>query len=700
MLGARRTRVTTARVALPVRRDEADRGFFDLPRIWLIPGRRSHGPLTELVQFCLLPLGLALALLIFGLTFQGTIGMPLSRFVHTYTDISLPKAPPMPQTTYIYDRDKRLITTLHGGVNRTEVPLAKISENLKDAVIALEDKDFYRESGVNFSSIARAALVNLRNGRVEQGGSTITQQYVKNVYTGGQRTISRKIKEAILAQRLSHLYTKDQILSKYLNSVYFGRGAYGAEAAALTYFGVHASKLTVRQAGLLAGLIRAPARYDPARDPAGAKARRDMALEAMAQQGYITWDKEQRAISKPIKLKKAKPGTMPAAYFMDYVRRTLQKKYGYSGTFTGGLQVTTTLDWSMQHAAERAIATNLPGRQDPAAALVAIDPRSGEIRALVGGRNFNRAKFNLATQAHRQTGSAFKPFTLVTAFQQHIDPHSVMTGPSHLTIPDPRCRDPKKGDWQVSNYADESGGTMTLLSAIAHSVNTIFAQLVVGVGPDNVAATARQMGIASRLAGVCSITLGSQPVTPLDMTIAYATLAARGVRHAPQPLVEVEDPTGKAIEQPNTKGKRVLDRNVADLATFALSGVIQAGTGTAANIGRPAAGKTGTAQNYQDAWFCGYVPQLTACVWMGYPKTEDRPMENVEGFSHVFGGSLPAMIWHDFMAKALKGTPVADFAVPSFIGFDQQPERVIPLPPPKPTPSPPCKPKPKCKPGH
>jgi penicillin-binding protein 1A len=649
----------------------------------------------------LLPLGLAIALLFFGLTFQGTIGMPLSRFVHTYTDVPLPKAPPMPQTTYVYDRRGRLITTLHAGVNRTEVPLSKISDNLKNAIIALEDKDFYKESGVNFTSIARAALVNLHNGRVEQGGSTITQQYVKNVYTGGQRTISRKIKEAILAQRLARTYTKDEILAKYLNSVYFGRGAYGAEAAALTYFGIRASKLSLVQATLLAGLIRAPARYDPHRDPKGAKARRDMALDAMAQQGYITWADAQAAIAKPIKLGKAKPGATPAAYFMDYVRRSLQARYGYSGTFTGGLRVTTTLDWRMQHFAERALSVNLPSRGDPAAALVAIDPRTGEIRALVGGRNFNRAKFNLATQAHRQTGSAFKPFTLITAFEQHIDPHAVMSGPSHVTIPDPECRDPKKGEWQVSNYADESAGTMPLLSAIAHSVNTIFAQLVVAVGPREVAATARKMGITSHLSPVCSITLGSQPVTPLEMTSAYATLAAGGIRRKPTAIDQVRDPSGKVIGTFNTRGKRVLDQSVANLATFALQGVIQSGTGTAANIGRPAAGKTGTAQNYQDAWFCGYVPQLVACVWMGYPKTEDRPMVNVEGFPHVFGGSLPARIWHDFMLKALSGMRVMGFPTPSFIGFDQQPERVLPLPPPPapaPSPKPSCKPRPNGKP--
>jgi penicillin-binding protein 1A len=650
----------------------------------------------------LLPLGLSIALLFFGLTFQGTIGMPLSRFVHTYTDIPLPEAPPMPQTTYVYDRRGHLITTLHAGVNRTEVPLSKISDNLKDAVIALEDKDFYRESGVNFSSIARAALVNLHTGRVEQGGSTITQQYVKNVYTGGQRTISRKIKEAILAQRLARMYTKDQILEKYLNSVYFGRGAYGAEAAALTYFGIHAIKLNVPQAALLGGLIRAPARYDPYRDLKAAKARRDIALEAMAQQGYVTWADAQAAIAKPIRLRKAKPGATPAAYFMDYVRRSLQARYGYAGTFTGGLRVTTTLDSRMQQAAERAIASNLATPGDPAAALVAIDPRTGEIRALVGGRNFKRAKFNLATQAHRQTGSAFKTFTLITAFEQHIDPHAVMTGPSHITIPDPQCRGPK-GDWQVSNYADESAGTMPLLSAIAHSVNTIFAQLVVAVGPRNVATTARSMGIASHLSPVCSITLGSQPVTPLDMTSAYATLAAGGMRHTPTAIDEVQDPTGKVIGSLNPKGKRVLDQDVANLTTFALQGVIQSGTGTAANIGRPAAGKTGTAQNYQDAWFCGYVPQLVACVWMGYPKTEDRPMENVEGFPHVFGGSLPARIWHDFMLKALSGMRVIDFPTPSFVGFDQQPERVLPLPPPPapsplPSPTPSCPPRPNGKP--
>lgn len=650
------------------------------------------------MQFSVLPLSLALALLLFGLTLQGTFGMPLNRFVHTYTDVPLRKPPALPQTTHVFDRKGRVITTLHAGVNRIDVPLSKMSDHLKNAVIALEDRDFYRNGGVNFSAIARAALVNLQSGRVEQGGSTITQQYVKNVFTGGERTISRKVEEAILAQKLTRLYTKDEILARYLNSVYFGRGAYGAEAAALTYFGVHASKLSIGQAALLAGLIRAPARYDPFRNRNDAMMRRDLALRAMAGQGYITGDEVQRFTSKPTRVKKSRSRDMPAAYFMDYVRRSLQKEHGYSGTFKGGLRVTTTLDWDMQRAAELAIVSNLPNPRDPAAALVAIDPRNGEIRALVGGRNFNRAKFNLATQAHRQTGSAFKPFTFVAALEQHINPRAVMSGPSKLVIPDERCRDPKKGEWEVSNYGDASAGTMSLLSALTHSVNTIFAQLVVGVGPDNVVDVARRMGIRSRLSDVCSITLGSQAVTPLEMTAAFATLAARGVRHQPRAIKEVRDPNGRLLDRPARKRKRAIEENVADLATHALQGVIQSGTGTAADIGRPAAGKTGTAQNYQDAWFCGYVPQLAACVWMGYPKTEDRPMENVEGFAHVFGGSLPAMIWHDFMLKALDGTRWAGFPEPSFEGFDEQPERVIPLPKPKPSPTPSPSPSPSCKP--
>jgi penicillin-binding protein 1A len=673
----------------------------------LMPGWPRRHLLRRMLQLFLLPPMLAVALIGFGLTVSKTFGAPTAKLVHSYTDLTVPKEPRLPQTTYLYDRHGRLITTLHAEVNRTEVPLKEISIHLQDATIAVEDKDFYKHGGIDPKALLRAAIADVQSGQIVQGGSTITQQYVKLVFTGSERTLSRKMKEAVIAEKLDRMYTKNQIVEKYLNLVYFGHGAYGAEAAAETYFGVHATKLSAVQSALLAGMIRAPADYDPAKHKARAKARRDLVLRKMGEQGYLTPEKAAQLVNRPIKIRKSTKAPVPAAYFTSYVSRLLQKKVGQEQTFTGGLQVNTTLDWDMQQAAEKAVASRLPDPHDPSAALVAMDPRTGEILAMVGGRNFTRAKFNLATQAHRQTGSAFKVFTFTEAMQQGYDPHASMSGPPHATIDDQRCFDPTANKpWEVSNYADESAGTMSLFDSLAHSVNTIYAQLVVDVGPDKVAKTARRMGIRSELEPVCSITLGSQSVTPLDMTVAYSTLASRGVRHWPQAVRAARSPGGKVLLREDKSGKQVIDRNDADLVTMAMQGVIQKGTGTAANIGRPAAGKTGTAQNYQDAWFCGFVPQVSACVWVGYPKTEDRPMENIHGFAHVFGGSIPALIWRDFMASAVKGMRILDFHAPSFTGYDKQPDRQIPLPPPpspspspSPTPTPPksCK-HPPCKP--
>jgi len=672
-------------------------------RLWLVPPAVNRHLPERMLQFLMLPLVLAVALIAFGLTVGTTFGAPAADFVHSYTDAPVPGEPPLPETTYLYDRNGRFITTLHAEVNRTPVPLSKISPNLQRAVIAIEDKNFYRHGGVDFQALVRAAVADVNSGRIVQGGSTITQQYVKLVYTGAERTLARKLKEAVLAEKITRMYSKHQILDKYLNLVYFGHGAYGAEAAAQTYFAIPASKLTVPQAALLAGLIQAPADYDPIKHSAQASARRGVVLQVMADQGYITPEQATEFSARPLKvLKPGRRAPTPAAYFVDYVSRYLQHKLSVRDTFTGGLQVTTTMDWSMQRAAERAVALHLSQPGDPSAALVAIDPRTGEIRAMVGGRDFTRAKFNLATQAHRQTGSAFKVFTYTAAMEQHIDPHAFMSGPPSLTIPDTRCLGPK-GPWQVSNFADESAGTMSLLDALAHSVNTIFAQLVLDVGPKKVAEVAKRMGVRSKLQPVCSITLGSQSVTPLDMAVGYSTLATRGIRHWPQAVQVVKSSSGEGLLRENKKGTRVLRQNDADLVTYAMQGVIQRGTATAANIGRPAAGKTGTNQAFRDAWFCGFVPQLTACVWVGYPKTENRSMYNVEGFPEVFGGSIPARIWHDFMEAALAHTRWANFATPSFSGYDIEPQRVVGLPPPpspSPSPSPsacrkpPCKPKP------
>ena len=592
---------------------------------------------------------------------------------YVYAQLDIPNAPPGPQTTFVYDRNGKVITTFHAEINRTEIRLDNMPDSLQHAVIAIEDRDFYRHGGVSILGIVRAAWTNVTHGQIEQGGSTITQQYVKNVYTGSERTVGRKVKEALLAVKLEHKYTKGEILEKYLNTVYFGNGAYGVEAAGKTYFGVHARDLQPVQSATLAAVIAAPAVYDPVQHPETTKERRNVVLKAMADQGYLQQSEALQLEQLPVKVRTPKTTSSGRfAYFVDYVRRSLLQTYGEDETYRGGLRVHTTVDAAWQTSAEQAVAAHLTDPKGPSAALVAIDPTNGAVRALVGGKDFFTAKFNNAIQAHRQAGSSFKTFTLAAAMEQHIDPHAVWQGPPQITIPDRRCYTDGK-PWEVHNYADEHAGTMNLIDATANSVNTIFAQLVVDVGPSAVADVAARMGVASELDPVCSITLGSQDVTPMDMATGYATLAARGIHHVPSPFELVRTSAGKTLERIQSNGDQALAQNDADLVTLALQGVVTRGTGTAASLaGRAAAGKTGTAQNYQDAWFCGYTPQLAACVWVGYQKAE-IPMENVEGYAHVFGGSIPALIWRDFMTTAMDGQPVESFPAPSFQGYDVKP---------------------------
>jgi 1A family penicillin-binding protein len=594
---------------------------------------------------------------------------------YVYANTSIPPEPPPKQTTFLYDRNGKLIATLHSEVNRVVVPLTDMSPDLQHAVIAVEDRDFYNHGGVSFWSIIRAGWQDVVHRGIVQGGSTITQQYVKNVYTGSERTFGRKVKEAVIAVKLDHKYTKDQILEKYLNIVYFGNGAYGAEAAARTYWGIHASKLDALQSATLAGLIQSPADDDPIDHPDQAKARRNLVLDLMAEQGYISQAEAADLKTKPVEVAKApeKEESTQFGYFTSYVSHALQGDFGYAEVFSGGLRVTTTLDSAYQRAAEKAVADHLSAKGDPDVAVVSIDPSTGEIRAMVGGKNFDKVKLNAATQAHRQAGSAFKPFTLAAAVEQRISPKSVWNGPSQIDITDPQCKNPDGTDWQPHNFADESGGTMNLLEATAHSVNTIFAQLVVAVGPEAVVDVAHRMGIQSDLQPVCSITLGTQEVTPLEMANAFATLTARGTHHPPTSISLVKTPDGKQLFQATIESDPALGRNDADLVNLALQGVIDHGTGVAANIGRPAAGKTGTTQDFTDAWFCGSVPQLTTCVWVGYNKGR-VPMHNIEGFPDVFGGSIPAEIWHDYMSAAVANLPVKGFATPSFDGYDVNPK--------------------------
>jgi penicillin-binding protein 1A len=503
-----------------------------------------------------------------------------------------------------------------------------------------------------------------------QGGSTITQELVRNLYIGNaQRTLARKLKEACLAEKLFQKQTRSQILTDYLNEVFYGRHAYGAQAGARTYFSKPASKLTLEQAALLAGLPQAPTVYDPLTNPRAARARRNEVLQAMWKNGYISSGRLRRASHTGLELR---PGHLYTELhqpnFFGWATQQLAASFGERQVELGGLRVRTTLDPRLQGLAQHAVASVLHSPSDPAAAVVAMDPKSGAVKAMVdylpSGR---KMQFNLATQAHRSTGSSFKPITLSTALSEGVSLNSTFYGPPQLYITDPQCAT-NGGPWDVHNFADEAAGTMSLLDATANSVNTIFAQLIAKVGVKNVMFMARRLGITEPIGSqnfkpACAITLGAVGFTPLEMTDVYSTFAAGGVHHAPRAFETVRGANGKK-EKLNLKTERVLSPNVAAQLTYALQGVVQHGTGTAAALGsRPVAGKTGTAENFQDAWFCGYVPQLATCVWVGYPKGE-IPLYGIEGVGQVAGGTLPAEIWHDFMGPAVAKLPVQNFPTP------------------------------------
>jgi penicillin-binding protein 1A len=631
----------------------------------------------------------------------------LATLLFVYSRLDLPATPPPLQTTYILDREGNVLGTFHASVDRTIVPFNRMPKSLRDAVLAAEDQGFYEHSGIDPLGVMRAAWNDLIAHEVVQGGSTITMQLVKNVYAGhyetdrktGQttyvvppRTFTQKVREALLAMKLERTYSKDEILAKYLNTIYFGHGAYGVEAAAQAYWGIHASELNMIRSATLAGLISSPSLFDPIDHPIDAEIRRNYVLDRMAALGTISPERAARLKLQDVRTHPSDGNlSFPPklGYFLDYTKRTLIAKYDEAQVFGGGLKVITGLDPQMQAAAEEAVAARLNTPGDPEAAVVAIDPATGEVRAMYGGRNWNKSQVNLALSGEkgyggtgRQAGSAFKPFTLTAAMEAGVSLSSSWYGPGTITIQDPRCYTDGE-PWTLSNASDEESGTFSLATATAYSVNTVFAQVTSLVGPDAVADAAHRMGIRSKLQPVCSITLGTQAVSPLEMTNAYATLAARGVRRWATPVHVVRDSSGAVLDRTtNGGGKRVISTNDADLVTYALQNVIRYGTGTSANIGRPAAGKTGTAQDYVDAWFCGYVPRLATCVWIGYPKGE-IPLENVEGYSAVYGGTIPALIWHDFMLKATEGMAVQEFPTPSFDGYTTG----APTPPPSPSPS-------------
>jgi penicillin-binding protein 1A len=579
------------------------------------------------------------------------------------------------ENSFLFAADGSLLGVIPSERNREPLKLDQISPWLPKATVAIEDRRFWKHGALDYQGIARALYKDAEAGRIVEGGSTLTQELVRNLYIGSnERTLQRKIKEACLAQKLAGIWTKKQILAAYLNEVFYGRRAYGAEAGAQTFFSERARQLTLPQAALLAGLPQAPSVYDPFRRPDDALLRRNEVLRAMLTNGDIDQTQYAQAVASPLGLH---PGDLYSAQrhpnFFGWAEDELIRRFGARRVEEGGLKVRTTLDPRLQAEARTAIRSVLREKTDPAAALVAMDPRTGAVEAMQSYLPDGRVlKFNLATQSGRQAGSSFKPFTLATAVDQGISVYTGFNGPPQLTINDPRCAT-NGTPWDVHNYADEVAGYDNLLTALANSVNTIFAQLVDVVGPENVAATAHRMGITTPLQPVCSITLGTQPVNPLEMTDAYGTFAARGIHRDPQAFLVVRGPRGGVIGKLHAPGSRAIPTNTADTVTYAMQGVVQHGTGVAAGLGmRPVAGKTGTAENSVDAWFCGFVPQLVTCVWIGYPKAE-IPLSYVEGVAGVTGGTLPAEIWHAFMEQATAKMPIEYFHSPVITGHTVSP---------------------------
>jgi membrane peptidoglycan carboxypeptidase len=587
--------------------------------------------------------------------------------------------PPQAETSVVVDAGGRVLAELHAEQDRDVVPLARIPQVLREAVIAVEDARFLSHAGIDARAVARAVRENTEAGAVVQGGSTITQQLAKNALTGDERTLERKLTEASLALQLEAEFSKDEILEQYLNTVYFGNGAYGVQTAARRYFDVDVAQLSLPQAAVLAALLKAPSTYDPFAAPEAARDRRDLVLGLMARQGRISAAEAEAAkASDLVVAPPPAPERHRAPYFVAHVLEVLQHDPAFAvlgddpvaraeRIFRGGLRVETTLDGDWQRAAEAAVAATVDGDIGLRSAVVALDPATGSIRALVGGRDYYdeddpSARFNLATKALRQPGSTFKELVLAAALAQGRSLEEVLPAPATLTIP---AAPPVEAQpWEVGNSGGHDFGELTLRDATAFSVNTVYARLMEDVGPMTVARLAEAAGVRRPLPALRSLALGAVEVTPMEMAAVQATLAAGGVYRQPAAVERIVEPDGTVVwERPETAGERVMDEGVAWLTTTALADVVAYGTGERANLHRPMAGKTGTTQEGADAWFTGYTPHLAASVWVGFPEGR-VPMVPPRVPVAVEGGTLPAEVFARFGTAALAEVPADAFDVP------------------------------------
>jgi 1A family penicillin-binding protein len=599
---------------------------------------------------------LGIAMVTSSIVAGGLVGLAIS--FRNLPDVRMLRHYVPSETSYIYDIKGKMLASLHGETHREVVALDQVSPDLKRAVIAIEDSHFYQHHGVNLYSIGRASMANWQKGGVSQGASTLTMQLVKNLFLSRERTVTRKLAEVILAVRLEEVFDKNEILEMYFNNIYWGHNNYGVQTAAQSYFNKPASQLNLAESAVMAGLIQAPEQYSPFVNRQEMKRRQTLVLNRMEELGWISAEQKTAALNTELKF--GKPSAWQGSkspFITEAVVRELYQKFGKDKVIQGGMRIQTTIDYDFQKMAEGVVAQGYQnlrswGVRADQVALVAVDPRTHFVKALVGGIDYKQSQFNRATQAQRQPGSSFKPFVYYTAFASgRFTPYStVVDAPVSYRVP--------SGYYSPKNYGGKYSGAMSVRTAIARSQNVPAVKIGRSVGMDKVIEVCRSLGIKSPLIPVISLPLGSMGVTPLEMAGAYATFASNGWHSEPSVIMQVTDSRGNILLDNRPKPQLILDPWATASLTSSLKAVIEEGTAKNAALGRPAAGKTGTTSSERDVWFVGYTPQLATAVWVG----NDNYRSLGKG---VTGGSYAAPIWRKFMLNAHANEPVLQFPSPS-----------------------------------
>tara|TARA_B100000427_G_scaffold179704_1_gene149464 strand:- start:1580 stop:3727 length:2148 start_codon:yes stop_codon:yes gene_type:complete len=569
------------------------------------------------------------------------------------------------ETTKIYSEDGIVLAELHKEENRVLIPIERISPILTKTIVAIEDSRFYKHNGLDFFGIARAFVRNFKEKRFVEGGSTLTQQLARNLFLTRKRNLSRKLAEAILAIQIERRYTKTEILQMYLNQVYWGHNAYGIESASRLYFGKSAEEINLAESALLVSILTGPELYSPIRNFSGAKRRQLIVLKSMVREKLISSNDANEAYLEEIEIIKRKKLRYKAPYFTAFIIKQLIEMYGEEVTYTSGMKIYTTLDYSLQEKAEevvqkyieygekshwiRSLKEKVPSLNYSQASLLALDPRYGYIKTMVGGKDFLDNQFNRTTQAKRQPGSAFKPFIYLTALEKGFSPGSIVEDA-------PVTFNTIEGPYAPHNYTQKYKGPMSIRKALERSVNIISIKLNYLIGPEHCVRVAQSLGIKSPLKPILSLPLGANEVTMMELTSAYGSIATLGKHTEPTGIIRIEDRDGTPLYEHKPQVTKVYNENLLATLVEMMKGVVKYGTGKLANLPRPVAGKTGTTSDYRDAWFVGFVPQLVCATWVG----NDDNSETVK----VTGGWVPALMWKEFMTMATQKMPAQDFPRP------------------------------------